>query len=299
MRWQTCTTLMAVFFLAPGAVLAQDGQTAPTEAAPTEATPTEATPTEAAPTGPAAQPTPTEPAPTAQPAAPGQPQLGPGGRELRADYPGMDEAMRARMEVEGLQGLDSPDRAPKEVYDLRVRELETRIDDLKSKVFRSKSRIVLLRETLLGGKTAASRAVITHKDELGKGFKLSRAMYRLDGNTLLNELDREGSLSEKETIELYNGSIGPGTHNLTVVLQYRGNSSMFSYFQGYDFELKKACKFTVEQGKTTTVNVIVYEGGNATTQVQDRPDMRCEATVTEIRAEELLKEQGKDSPKKK
>lgn len=275
-------------------------EAAPTDAAPTDAAPTDAAPTDAAPAdGQPAAPTDGQTTPTAdgQPANNG-PVIGPGGRELRSDYPGVDEAMKGRMDVEGLQGLDTGDKAPKEVYDLRVRELETRIDDLKAKVFRSKSRIVLLRETLLGGKTAASRAVIAHKDELGNAYKLRRALYRLDGNTLLNELDREGSLSEKETLDLYTGSIGPGTHNLTVYLEYQGNSSMFSYFQGYDFTLKKSCKFTVEQGKTSTVNVIVYEKGDATTQAQDRPDVRCESTVAEIRTEDLLKEQSKDAKKK-
>lgn len=267
------------------------------EAAPADAAPTDAAPTDAAPTD--AAPVDGQPATTAdgQPADSG-PVIGPGGREIRTDYPGVDDAMKGRMDVEGLQGIDTGDKAPKEVYDLRVRELETRIDDLKAKVFRSKSRIVLLRETLLGGKTAASRAVIVHKDELGTSYKLRRALYRLDGNTLLNELDREGSLSEKESLDLYTGSIGPGTHNLTVYLEYQGNSSMFSYFQGYDFTLKKSCKFTVEQGKTSTVNVIVYEKGDATTQAQDRPDVRCESTVSEIRAEDLLKEQSKDAKKK-
>lgn len=290
--------MLAALVMMPALSVAQEPTDAPVEEP--EPKQPEASPTDAAPTdGQPAAPTDGQPAPTAdgQPANNG-PVIGPGGRELRSDYPGVDEAMKGRMDVEGLQGLDTGDKAPKEVYDLRVRELETRIDDLKAKVFRSKSRIVLLRETLLGGKTAASRAVIVHKDELGASYKLRRALYRLDGNTLLNELDREGSLSEKEKLELYTGSIGPGTHNLTVYLEYQGNSSMFSYFQGYDFTLKKSCKFTVEQGKTSTVNVIVYEKGDATTQAQDRPDVRCESTVAEIRAEDLLKEQSKDAKKK-
>lgn len=309
MRCQTCVALLVGALLwTPTLSWAQDGPTEePTPKQPEAADPAEAAPTEVAPTEGEPEVVPTEGEPAAQPAATGDgttpaqptgPVLGPGGRELRTDYPGVDDAMKARMDVESLQGIDTPDKAPKEVYDLRVRELETRIDDLKAKVFRSKSRIVLLRETLLGGKTAASRAVIVHKDQLGSSYKLRRALYRLDGNTLLNELDRDGSLSEKENIELYSGSIGPGTHNLTVYLEYQGNSSMFSYFQGYDFTLQKSCKFTVEQGKTSNVSVIPHEKGNATTQVQDRPDVRCESTVTEIRSEELLKEQDKDAKKK-
>merc|ERR1712000_620024 len=77
--------------------------------------------------------------------ADGGPKVGPGGREMRTDYPGTEESLRERMETDRIQGVASGDVSSQEVYDLRVKELETRIDDLKDKVFRSKSRIVLLK----------------------------------------------------------------------------------------------------------------------------------------------------------
>lgn len=219
------------------------------------------------------------------------PKVGPGGRPLREDYPGTEEAMRESMETDRIEGVASGEKSSKEVYDLRVKELETRIDDLKDRVFRSKSRIVLLKETLLGNKLAGSKALIVHKDELGRSFRLKRMTYRLDGNPIRNEMDRDGSLAEKETIELFNGAIGPGTHNLIVQLEYQGNSAVFNYFEGYTFKLEKACKFSIEEGMATLVDVVVFKKGGANTSIEERPALRCDISKTEIAISE---ERGAD-----
>ncbi len=210
------------------------------------------------------------------------PKIGPGGRELRTDYPGTEESKRERMETDRIQGVASGEVSSKEVYDLRVRELETRIDDLKDEVFRSKSRIVLLKETLLGNKLAGSKALIVHKDESGRRFKLKRLTYLLDGNPIRNEIDRDGNLSDKETIELFNGAIGPGTHNLVVQLEYQGNAAVFNYFEGYSFDRQKSCKFIVEEGMVTIVDVVVYREGGVNTAVEESLKVRCDTSKTQV-----------------
>lgn len=209
-------------------------------------------------------------------------KTGPGGRPLREDYPGTDAAMRSRMETDRIQGVSSEEQDAGEVYDLRVKELETRIDDLKDKVFRSKSRIVLLKETLLGNRVAGSQARITYRNELGRRFELKRLTYILDGNPIRNQSNRGGELEGKDSIEVYNGAIGPGAHNLVIQLEYQGKASVFGYFGGYSFELQRACKFTVEEGIVTTVEGVAYKKGNATTSVEQRPGLRCDISKAEI-----------------
>ena len=231
--------------------------------------------------------------PTTGPAAPQatDAKVGPGGRPLRTDYPAKEDALKAQMQTDGVVATGDGMEKSK-VYDTRIQELERRIDDMKEGVFRSKSRIVLLRETLLGGRNAGSKAVIVHKSEINDDFKLSRALYRLDGNSLLNELDRDGSLN-KETIKLYDGSLGPGTHKLTVSLDYVGDSSLFSYFKGYKFNLPATCNFTVAQGQVTRVEVVVYEGGNVTTKKEDRPRIKCNVSAAPLTEKDIVE------PKKK
>jgi hypothetical protein len=217
---------------------------------------------------------------TGEPAAEGD--LGPGGRPLRTDYPGTPESKQANMETARLGGGA---RGDEQTYDLRVRELETRIDDLKDRVFRSKSRIVLLRETLLGGKLAGSAAIIRHTDELGSGFKLVRATYILNGKSIYNKFDEDkGLLPEDRQLEIFNGAMSPSSHFLDVTLVYKGDSSVLPYFKGYTFTLSDRCPFEVEQGLTTIVDVTPFEGGDATTSVEDRPRLKCKVTKTTIDA---------------
>lgn len=221
-----------------------------------------------------------------EPAAEGG-KVGPGGRPLRTDYPGTDEALRERMETDRIQGVAKGDVSSTEVYDLRVKELETRIDDLKDKVFRSKSRIVLLKETLLGDKVAGSKALITQKNELGRRFTIKRITYMLDGNVLRNELDRDGSLSEKKELELLSGAIGPGTHKLVAKIEFQGNAAVFGYFEGYEFELERQCRFTVEEGAVTVVDVVAFRGGGVNTSVDKSPELRCDISKADITADDV------------
>lgn len=224
--------------------------------------------------------------------------VGPGGRELRTDYPGKEEALKSQMETDGLKTNTSAEEKSK-VYDTRIQELERKIDDMKQAVFRSKSRIVLLRETLLGNRNAGSKAVLVHHSKINDSYRLKRAFYRMDGTSLINEINSDGSLDKKK-IKLYDGSIGPGTHKLVVLLQYSGKSAMFKYFEGYDFELKTSCDFTVKQGQVTSVEVEVFEGGNITTGAEKRPQIRCNVSSSDLNPEEVIKAnmKKKDAAKK-
>ena len=66
-------------------------------------------------------------------------------------------------------------------YTVRLRGLEKNVNELKEQIFRTKARLNLLKETVLGGVIGASRAVIHHKNEMGSSFRLIKAAYALDG----------------------------------------------------------------------------------------------------------------------
>lgn len=217
--------------------------------------------------------------------------VGPGGREMRTDYPGTPESLRESMDTAKIAGVGAKEE--EKVSDLRVRELETRIDDLKDKVFRSKSRIVLLKETLLGGKLAGSRAVIMHMNKLGGGYEPVRLTYLLDSTPLYNELNANNKLKGKDEIELFNGSIGPGSHTLNVEVQYKGANAIFGYYSGYEFTIPLTCRFTVEEGRATIIDVEIYEGGNITTSPEDKPRARCKTTKTDISLDDIKKPEAK------
>ena len=165
-------------------------------------------------------------------------------------------------------------------YAIQLRDLEERVNDLKERVFRSKARLILLKETVLNGVISGAKAIIVHRNEMGSSFTLEQASYALDGAPLLNKTSGDGALDDQEEIELFSGSIVPGSHNLSVYLVYRGNGyGVFSYLRGYTFKIKSSHAFTAEEGKVTTLKAIAYERGGFTTDLKDRPAIRYDMEV--------------------
>ncbi|HEX4404750.1 MAG TPA: dihydrolipoamide acetyltransferase, partial [Polyangia bacterium] len=155
-------------------------------------------------------------------------------------------------------------------YTVRLRSLEKNVNELKEQIFRTKARLNLLKETVLGGVIGASRAYIKHKNEMGSSFRLVKAAYALDGVQIFSKSDDTGRLAEMSDFEIYNGAIQPGSHTLTVVLQYQGNGfGVFSYLKGYHFKVRSSYAFVAGEGKTTGLTVVGYEKGNLTTDMND------------------------------
>jgi hypothetical protein len=256
------------------------------EAAPSEeAAPAEAAPSEA-----------TAPAEEAA-AADAEPKIGPGGKPLREDYPGTEESLQARMDTQRIEGLTfNEGESADEVYDLRIRELETKVDDLKETVFRSKSRIVLLKETVLNGTIAGSRAVVSHLNELGATYELQRAFYSLDGARIFNEKDTTGALDDKDHIEVYKGSISPGTHRISVLMELQGSGfNLFSYMDGYKFSVQDSCEFTAQEGRSVIVQVRLYEKGGAFSSYEESLGIDCSVSLVDLSQTDLVDEEQADA----
>jgi hypothetical protein len=157
-------------------------------------------------------------------------------------------------------------------YTVRLRSLEKNVNELKEQIFRTKARLNLLKETVLGGVIGASRAIIKHKNEMGSSFRLIKAVYALDGVQIYSKADDTGRLAEMTEFDVYNGAIQPGSHTLTVLMLYQGNGfGVFSYLKGYKFTVRSSHTFVAGESKTTGIAVVGYEKGNITTNLQDRP----------------------------
>lgn len=160
-------------------------------------------------------------------------------------------------------------------YAVRLRDLEQRIDALKEQIFRSKARLSLLAETVLGGVVAGAQAVIIHENRMSSSYRLVKAVYALDGARLFSKADEEGTLGDQQEFEIYNGSIVPGEHNVTVNLEYRGHGyGIFSYLKGYRFRVRSSHTFSAPEGKRITIRVVGYEKGGPTAPLEERPTVR-------------------------
>jgi len=155
-------------------------------------------------------------------------------------------------------------------YTVRLRGLEKNVNELKEQIFRTKARLNLLKETVLGGVIGASRALIHHKNEMGSSFRLVKAAFALDGVQIAAKSD--AGLAELQEFDVYNGAIQPGSHTLSVALTYQGNGfGVFSYLKGYKFNVKSSHTFVAGESKSTNITVVGYEKGNITTQLSDKP----------------------------
>jgi hypothetical protein len=157
-------------------------------------------------------------------------------------------------------------------YAVRLKALERNVNDLKEQVFRTRARLNLLKETVLGGVIGASRCVIKHKNEMGASFRLIKAVYALDGVQIFNKADDTGRLSEMNEFDVYNGAIQPGNHTLTVQFVYQGYGfGVFSYLKGYKFKASSSPTFVAADNKATIVQVVGYEKGGIATNMEDKP----------------------------
>jgi hypothetical protein len=160
-------------------------------------------------------------------------------------------------------------------YLVRLRDLEQRVDELKEQIRRSHTRLSLLSDTILAGGVGGARAEITFINDMSNVFQLTRALFLLDGAVQNNKQDETGALAEQKEIPVFSGSIPPGDHTIQVLVQLRGHGfGVFSYLQGYRFEIRSSHSFTVTEGKTIEVRAIAYEKGGVTVPLEQRPAMR-------------------------
>jgi hypothetical protein len=162
-------------------------------------------------------------------------------------------------------------------YVVRLRDLEQHIDELKEQIRRSHTRLSLLSDTILSGGAGGARAEITFRNDLSSAFRLTGALFVLDGAVQYNKQDEadDSALANQKDIPIFIGSIPPGDHTVQIVLQLRGNGyGVFSYLKGYKFKVPSSHSFTITEGKTLKLDVIAWEKGDVTTDLTDRPAIR-------------------------
>jgi len=212
---------------------------------------------------------------SAAPAASAKVSPGAGAAASSAAGPSATPSLAPAAAAGSAHGMDGA------TYAVRLRDLEQRIDELKEQIRRSHTRLSLLTDTILSGGVAGSRADIQFQNDMSNAFRLTRALFVLDGAVQYNKSDDSGALAEQALIPIFSGSIPPGDHTLQVLVQLQGNGyGVFSYLKGYKFEVRSSHSFMAVEGKTLTVQVVAYEKGGVTTALEERPAVRYVEKVT-------------------
>ncbi len=221
------------------------------EAAPAETKPAVETPAEAAPaeTKPAVE-TPAEAEPAVETPAEAEPAAKPAAEEPKVQEAAKEPAKTTK-ESEDEQG-----------YNLKLRALEEKIDSLKDKIFKSKQRLAILQETVLGGTVGGSTVTIIHKNDTGSLFRLVSAVYYFDDKPVFKKVDLPEELEEKE-LQVYDSAVVPGPHRVSVYYVFTGRGyGFFSYMKDYSVKISADHSFTLEEGDIVEVEVAAVDKGN-------------------------------------
>jgi len=159
-----------------------------------------------------------------------------------------------------------------DVYGDRLDGLQAEINALKDKIFRSKARLSVLRDTVLRGVLSGSRIVLSHRNLMGSSFRLVRVVCTLDGAQIYARTDETGSLDSEDEVVIYDGNLSAGPHRVSIDLVYKGNGyGVFAYLAGYTFESTSQHEFTAPERGALKLGSVGYEEGNLTTEMHDRP----------------------------
>jgi hypothetical protein len=207
-----------------------------------------------------------KPAPTPAPATPAAP-----GTDETAD----DASAQAAAPADGAQAASAAEPSPEELEampdNLRLRRLEQRVQELKERAWRTKARVSMLEEAVLGAGVGAN-ATIVHVDKMGSSYELVQLVYNLDGTQIFARKADSGALDEIEDIEVLSGPLSPGSHTVSVLAVYQGRGyGVFKYMNKYKFTVRSSHTFTANEGKATRIEAVAFERGNVTTPLQQRP----------------------------
>lgn len=218
----------------------------------------------------------------AAPAAPGKPASKPAAA-ARPATPAKPAASKpvapdpfapaaATPDATALTGQPAGNARESEIYGDRLDGIEAEVAALKDKIFRSKARLAVLRDTVLSGVMAGGRVLIVHRNLMGSGFRLVRVAVVLDGAQIFARSDETGALDQEDELAIFDGNLPPGPHEIAVELSYQGQGyGAFSYLKGYTFKTAANHSFAVgESGQFKLVSK-GYERGNLTTEMKDRP----------------------------
>jgi hypothetical protein len=174
------------------------------------------------------------------------------------------------------------DSADAESYVVRLRDLESRVDELKEQIRRSHTRLSLLSESVLAAGVGGAHAQVTFSNQLSNAFRITGVLVVLDGAVQYNQKGEDAPHLRQKDTPIFDGAVPPGDHTIQVVVSLRGHGyGVFSYLRGYKFAPRATHSFTVKQGQGARIEVVAWEKGSVTTPLSERPSIRFVQTPLE------------------
>ena len=173
----------------------------------------------------------------------------------------------------GPAGSDSPEGVEMSIY-RELKTVESQVEGLKEKVFRSKARLLLLEEKVIRGVVSGAKAVIRHVNNLGPSYSLESVTYYFDGNPIYQKTNvgTKGELAREKKVEIFEANVPPGDHTLSVTGVIRGKGTgLFEYLSDYSFEFSSSYSFVAQDGQTTRLDSQLFKKGGPLADYVDGP----------------------------
>ncbi len=155
----------------------------------------------------------------------------------------------------------------------RLKALQNRVTSLKQEVFRTKTRLMLIKERLLNNVIAEAKLMLLHKNTMSSAFLIEEIIYFLDDNKIYYGDRKTGNLRKSKSFTIYDGNTVPGYHVLTIECLIRGNSTLFPYVGDFQFRLRSQYTFFAARGRITKLRAKLYEKGGLLVDYRDRPTL--------------------------
>ena len=183
---------------------------------------------------------------------------------------------------EGSKGNDA-------AYQTRLRELQNRVVALKDEIFRTKTRLTLIKERLLNNVIAESKLVLVHDNDLSGSYRVEEVVYYLDDNKIYYGDSQSAEARGSKAFNVYDGNVIPGHHVLAVEYVLKGDSGFFTYLEAFRFRIRSTYTFFAPRGRITVVRANLYERGGALSDFRDRPHVKFDVEQLPYTRENLQK----------
>jgi hypothetical protein len=172
---------------------------------------------------------------------------------------------------------------------MRLRALQNRVSTLKREVFRTKTRLMLIKERLLNNVIAESKLLLRHRNTLSDSFVVEEIIYYLDDNKIYFGDARTGDLENAKIFNAYDGNVVPGHHELEVECILAGNSALFPYMDEFRFRIRSSYTFFAPRGRISILQPTFFERGGLLRDFRDRPAVKYDLKQYPYTRENLQK----------
>jgi hypothetical protein len=185
---------------------------------------------------------------------------------------GDDSGEETTVEEEAPAPAPAPEADPEISIYRELKTVESSVDDLKERVFRSKARLLLLEEKVIRGVVSGAKGVFRHVNNLGPAYRLETITYYFDGNPIFEKKDlgakTKATKNRKE--QIFEANIPPGNHTLSVSGIVRGNGQgLFAYLGDYTLQFSASYSFIAKDGKTSRIDAVLQRKGGAMAEFED------------------------------